>query len=859
MKRIVFLLVLSLCSLAAWAYSFSAVAPTGQTLYYSITSSTSPYTVCVTYPGSFYADWPSGYTKPTGSLTIPSTVTHSGITYSVTAIRECAFVYCGGLTSVTIPNSVTAIGDQAFYYCIGLTSVTIPNSVTAIGDSTFMLCSGLTSLVVGTTNSVYDSRNNCNAIIETATNTLIAGTKNTVIPNSVTAIGNWAFYGCSGLTSVTIPNSVTSIGVGAFAECSGLTSVTIESDTPPSTGDNVFLDAPISSATLYVPCGAVSAYSAVSPWSDFGTITEMSYTYRSDTITAYDSYTYNGTTYTESGTYNDTIANSTGCDSLVTLHLTILSHGHYLTYSISDNAATITGHSDTATANSVEAHTWPDLAIPGSITVGGTIYPVTAIGNTAFERCSSLTSVTIPNTVTAIGGLAFGFCSGLTSVTIPNSVTVIGGIAFIDCESLTSLVVGAGNPVYDSRNNCNAIIETATNTLMVGTMNTTIPNTVTAIGGAAFAYCSGLSSITIPNSVTTIGGSAFFRCSGLTSVAIGNAVTTIGNQAFYGCSELYDIYVSGNSPATLGTDVFNNVPTTVDVHVPCGSLNAYRAAWAAYFNNSNYTEEYPYTADAVSANSTMGGVVVTLHPDCSSNLMVAQAVPFDNYTFSHWQDGSTYNPRTIAVTSDTMLTAYFSVAGTPSPDTIYIHDTVTVNNYIHDTTIINNYIHDTVTVNNYIYDTVYVGDDTYHNLSVVSDNTARGLAAGNGRFPDGCAVEIAAIPIEGNRFVQWQDGNTENPRTVIVTDDMTFVATFEPRNTEGISQVGDLGYTISSERGVVTVSGAEGQRVRIFDSVGRLLKTETEVQEVHNFQMPASGAYLIQVGEHPAQKVVVVR
>ena len=214
MKKLAFLLALSLCSLAAWAYDFSAAAPTGQTLYYTITSNTSPYTVSVTYPGS--SSW-TGYTQPTGSLTIPSSVTNGGTTYSVTAIGSSAFRNCSDLTSVTIPNSVTSIGSSAFYSCSGLTSVTIPNSVTSIGNSAFYYCSGLTSVTIP--NSV--------TAIGDGTFFYCSGLTSVTIPNSVTAIGNAAFSSCSGLTSVSIPNSVTAIGTGAFYSCSGLTSVTI--------------------------------------------------------------------------------------------------------------------------------------------------------------------------------------------------------------------------------------------------------------------------------------------------------------------------------------------------------------------------------------------------------------------------------------------------------------------------------------------------------------------------------------------------------------------------------------------------------------------------------------------------------
>ncbi len=226
-------------------------------------------TAKVTYQGVYYNSYPDRYS---GEVVIPSSVTYNDQTYSVTCIGDGAFYECTGLTSITIPNSVTSIMSQAFQDCTGLTSVTIPNSVTSIGDYAFYGCSGLTSLSVEAGNTVYDSRNNCNAIIETSTNTLILGCKNTTIPNSVTSIGEMAFIGCTGLTSVTIPDSVTSIGSYAFAGCTGLTSVTNYATTPQSINSNVFYDVNKSTCVLNVPMESVSLYQAANVWKDFGNI-----------------------------------------------------------------------------------------------------------------------------------------------------------------------------------------------------------------------------------------------------------------------------------------------------------------------------------------------------------------------------------------------------------------------------------------------------------------------------------------------------------------------------------------------------------------------------------------------------------
>ena len=425
MKSLMSFILICLCSLTALAADFTV-----DDINYNITS-TKELTVAVTNGISYEGDivipdkveWNDQHYSVTRigveafsgcsgltSVTIPNSVTEIGfssfhscssltsvdIPNSVTSIGDCAFKECKGLTSITIPNSVTSIGTWAFTNCSSLASITIPNSVTSIGGEPFSGCSGLTSIIVEDGNTVYDSRDNCNAIIETEKNKLLLGCMNTKIPNSVTSIGFQAFWYCSGLTSISIPNSVTSIEDQAFYKCSGLTSITIP-----------------------------NSVTSIGTWA---------------------------------------FAN---CSSLT------------------------------------------------SITISNS---VTSIGDYTFSGCSGLTSVTIPYSVTNIGGSAFSGCSGLTSITIPNSVTSIGSSVFSRCSGLTTMIVEDGNTVYDSRDNCNAIIETDNNKLLFGCMNTKIPNSVTSIEDQAFRNCSALTSVTIPNSVTSIGNDAFRNCSGLTEV-----------------------------------------------------------------------------------------------------------------------------------------------------------------------------------------------------------------------------------------------------------------------------------------------------------------------------------------------------
>ena len=553
------------------------------------------------------------YEDYSGAVTIPASVTYNGTTYSVTSIGNAAFRYCGSLSSVTIPNSVTSIGRYAFdecssltsitipnsvtsigygaFYvcssltsivipnsvtsignsafsgCSSLTSITIPNSVTSIGEEAFSSCSALTSIVVEAGNTTYDSRENCNAIIETTSNTLIVGCQKTIIPNSVTSIGNAAFRYCGSLSSVTIPNSVTSIGRYAFYYCRSLTSITIPNSVTSIRGHAFAYCSSLTSITI------PNSVTSIGEWAFDGCSSLTSPVYNAHCF-AYMPPSFEGA------------------------------------YTIPDGIKQI---ADWAFyyCSSLTA-----VTIPNS---------VTSIGNYAFDCCFSLTSITIPNSVTSIGNGAFRYCGSFASINIPNSVTSIGNSAFYNCQSLTSI---------------------------------TIPESVTSIGSSAFQYCFSLTSVTIGNSVKSIGDNAFYECSSLSSVTIGNSVTSIGDAAFYECSSLTSITCEAETPPTVGQFAFYDISQSIPVYVPCGCVEAYKAAngWKD-FTNIQEPSLAEYSIEVNVNDATMGTAKVDWNRACDTQI---SASPNIGYHFVRWEDGNTKNPRTLVLTQDTVLTAEFA-------------------------------------------------------------------------------------------------------------------------------------------------------------------------------------------------------
>ena len=479
--------------------------------------------------------------------------------------------------------------------------------------------------------------------------------------------------------------------------------------------------------------------------------------------------------------------------------------GQTLYYNINGNTVTVT-HPNAINIYIDEAYigyTTPTgiLTIPASVTYNGTTYSVTSIGNYAFGYCSGLINVTIPNSVTNIGIYAFCGCNGLASVTVPNSVTSIENQAFYLVKNIVYNGSATGGPwgalTVNGYVEGDLIYEDTTRTKVTG--------------------CS----------------------TSATSVTIPNSVTSIGNHAFTECSSLAEITSLAITAPTLVTDALTGVNDMIPINIPCGSSMSYYSRWS-YF--SNFVEASGFSFSASSNDNSMGIVSILTQPTCSARQAVINAVPATGYQFDHWSDGITTNPYALTVTTDTNLMAFFVPQ---ERDTVFFYDTVIVDNYIHDTIM----VHDTITITEPI---------TYYTLFVTSGNLNRGLVAGNGMFPEGTEVEIAAIPIQGNMFVQWVDGNTDNPRRVTVNGNTNYVATFEA-NQVGVTEVEGVNFTIGTENGAIVVKDAPEMQIRIFDNLGRCLITNKGGELVRLFNMPASGTYMVQVGNYPAQKVVVVK
>lgn len=565
-----------------------SVAKIGESAFYGCTGLTEisvPANVKSIGNGAFsYCTGLIGVSLPTDITSISEKVfsyceclTDVSIPESVKSIGASAFLGCASLNSIDFPSGLISIGEYSFYQCVGLTEITIPANVSSIGKCVFSECSALISIKVDAGNQIFDSRFNCNAIVRTATNQLLAGCATTIISDSVTSISEYAFYQCLGLTSIDIPNTIKVIGNNAFY---GIPNVNYSGT---ATGGNWGAE------NLNRYAEGMLVYENSSKTKIIACCKNIS-----GEIEIPNSVTSVG---------KNAFSNRTGLTEII----------------LSDNLKSI-----------------GDNAFYGCTGLRRIVIPdnVESIGDNAFCECSNLSSVSLSINLETIGEKAFCKCTGVTSITIPNCVESIGNAAFEDvlnvvysgtasgrrwgaknfngyvsgylvysdesrkvivgcgkfaagylfipatvkniavgafngCYGINSIYVDSSNTEYDSRNNCNAIIHSSTNTLIFGCSSTVIHEGVSCIAAYAFNACRGLKSIVLPESVTEIDEKAFYNNYELESVVFEGEVKKIGEYAFYNCSGLTDFEIP-KTVISIGKYAFSGCTGITKAVVPDG-------------------------------------------------------------------------------------------------------------------------------------------------------------------------------------------------------------------------------------------------------------------------------------------------
>ena len=728
--------------------------------------------------------------KYSGNIVIPSTVTYNGKQYTVTKIGTGAFRDCTGLTAVTLPNAMTSIGRNAFRDCTGLTTVTISNSVTSIGSYAFYGCTGLTEVT---------------------------------IPNAMTDIGGWAFTYCTGLQTVIwnahnvqdIPLNKSGTPMPPFLYCKNLT-------------DFVFGD-----EVEHIP--AYLCYN----------LTSLKNLVIGNSVTTIGSYAFSSCTGLKKVIWNARNANGfqddtpfSDCENLTEFVFgdEVEHIPDYLCYNLTSLKNLVIGNS------------------------------VTNIRSHAFKGCTGLTAVTLPNAMTDIGGWAFAYCTGLTEVTIPNAVTYIGSGAFSGCTGLTEV---------------------------------TIPNAVTEIGFRAFSGCTGLTEVTIPNAVTHIGDGVFAYCTGLKKViwnarnvqnflhnystypflsckqltdfvfgeevehipallccelaslknlVIGNSVTSIGISAFDGCSGLTEViwnarnvqdFQDNSSRPFSGCDRLTDFVFGEEVeHIP---------DYLCYQLTSLNTIVIPNSVTSIGTNafSFCSGLKTVTIPNSVTDIgdeafyyctglktvtignsvkSIGDKAFYHCSSLEHVTSKAVTPPQIWAMTFDDYGMPFYVPAGCKPK----YAEAEYWNNFtdIRETGV------------------------TLHTVTANATDETMGYVMGAGEYPQGSTATLVAVPFGQNYFVRWNDGNTDNPRTITVTGDMTFTAEFAP--------VGSAVETLENgERGIYATGRTlhvenGGESYRVYTAAGRLVYTGND----SSVTLSAPGMYIVRTSDR-SQKVAV--
>ena len=815
-----FLFVLLFVALinSAWAYDFYAVCSTGQTLYYNITDANNHY-VEVTCPG--INNW-TGYTKPTGNLAIPSSVNHSGITYSVKAVGAYAFYECENLTGLTFPNTIISIGRSAFDN-VGVTSVSFPSSLLSIGGLAFNGSSvtsvsfpnSLTKMGEWVFNATPWYLNQPDGLIyagpvvyaykgEMPPNSSISipsGTKGIAgrafhncpnmtsisFPNTLQSIGIWAFYACTGLTNITIPTSVSSIGAGAFYQCGNLSSFSFNAQ-------NCDIDNDGYSYGYYVFDGCYS-------------LSTLTIGNSVQTIPDYLFY---------------------GCNNLSgTLFLP--SSLRYIGWGAFYNCSGFTGSlTIPAQMDSIGMSAFIGCTGFTSLNYNATNMYNSLYSGGAFSQCSSITSLTIGNNVVSLPDMIFASCSNIVgSVTIPNSVTSIGSGAFANCSGIGTITIGTsvatmyGAP-FSGMSNLHTVNYNATNCQTeysgcftgssIQTFN--LGNNVQSIPNGLVVSCPNLHSISFPNSLTSLGDYAFYGCDFIGTLTIPQSVSSIGSMALGAIYNLTDIEILSSNPPTCGANAFIGTSYYATLIVPCGSVSAYQNApgWSDFTTIQEIggcTHQISVLANPSNGGSVSGGGTYNSGVNCT-----VTATPNSNYSFINWtENGTPVSSNTsysFIVNDDRTLTANFQYqqpstytinasadpanGGTISGTGTYTQGQtctliasansgfVFLNWTENGTQVSTNPTYSFTVNSNRTLEAHFQNQPSQYIITLSANPTNGGTVSGGGTYSQGQTCTVTANANPSYSFVNWTESSTQvstNPTySFTVTGNRTLVANF---------------------------------------------------------------------------------
>ena len=786
------------------------------------------------------------------------------------SVKHVPAYLCAGmenLASVTFRGSTSSIGSDAFKDCDKLITMRYDGS---LADWCRIDFATSASNPMGYADRIFIDRQ------------LVQGALN--IPNEVTEIKNYAFYNYHSLDSLTIPDGITSIGTCAFYGCNNLTSVTWNAmncgdftshNTPfyyyEYDNDNYFdLRRQITSFTFGDSVQHIPAYLCAE-------MTELTAITMPQGVTSIGGYAFDACSELETMQFDGTLESWCRIDfaTVASNPMMYADKGFINQQQLAGELIIPDGLTEVK-----------DYVFYGCADLTTVVIPDEAksIGSNAFSNCSSLASATIGDGVASIGNSAFYNCSSLTSVIIPDKVASIGDNAFEGCNSMTSAMIGKGVESIGSSafEDCSSLT------------SITIPDKVTSIGSSAFSGCSSLVSATIGDGVTSIGDSTFYNCSSMASVTIGESMTSIGMETFYGCDSLasvtwkpikYQNFTSYNTPfyyggsnddynnfdlrthitsftfgdkvqhipawlcagmskltaislpnsvTSIGTSAFADCPAVKDLYshalmppvlagdpssweghpfagllesanlyVPCGTEFDYftYSYWAVFKNIIGVEHQVLVMVD----DGSKGTAALTQPVLCETSEAVIAATPNADYVFTQWSDGNTDNPRTVTVTSDTLFTALFAPA--------------------------------------------------VCQVNLNTNDPFMGNVTGGGEYAYGTSATIEAVPAEGYRFVQWSDGNTDNPRTVVVTDNLTLTAEFESKEVTGLDDVTRQQAVTTDHRNIL-VYGAMNNIVSVYTVQGTCLYHGTAETEPIVIPVPSAGMYVVMAGEEMVKVVV---